>query len=106
MEDFIKSSPVDVVMAKFEETLYMYKKMELGVSQRRGALLSKIPELEKSLNAVVYLSERNTFETYFELNETLMAYGKVKDAQSVCIWLGVISFIISDKNQGWSDGGV
>lgn len=58
--------------------------------QRKKNLSEKIPEIQKTLDMVSFLSSRTeeSFDTQFELNDTLYAKANIDAPQSVYLWLG------------------
>ncbi|KAI8907949.1 Prefoldin subunit-domain-containing protein [Gorgonomyces haynaldii] len=74
---------------KFNEMLSKYKFMETHLIQRQASLQSKIPEIRKSLEMVVFLSKQNDeTELDFELNDTLWLNAVVPKTEHVNLWLG------------------
>lgn len=67
--------------------------METNSLQRRAGLEEKVPELERTIKMVEMLTEKKenseSFETTFELSDTLYAKGVVDAVEEVYIWLGV-----------------
>ena len=67
--------------------------METNSLQRRAGLEEKVPELERTVKMVEMLTEKKenseSFETTFELSDTLYAKGVVDAVEEVYIWLGV-----------------
>ncbi|KAI7870940.1 Prefoldin subunit-domain-containing protein [Spinellus fusiger] len=93
VEDYVsEAEPVEVVLKKFQEAISKYKFMEVNLLQRRKVLEEKIPDIEKTLNMVAYLTEKQTSDepiyTDFELNDTLYAQAKLEATESVYLWLG------------------
>ncbi|KAJ3298864.1 hypothetical protein HDU79_005236 [Rhizoclosmatium sp. JEL0117] len=66
--------------------------MEGHLASRRRGLESKIPEIKKTLDVVLYLLSRSDAEeaitTEFEINDTLWVNAKIESTKTVCLWLG------------------
>jgi prefoldin subunit 5 len=66
--------------------------METHLLTRKSSLISKIPEIQKSLDMVEFLLAKQEasepLETQFELAETLWATAQVPCTTSVNLWLG------------------
>ncbi|KAI9029579.1 Prefoldin subunit-domain-containing protein [Phycomyces nitens] len=80
VEDYVsEAEPVEVVLKKFQEAV-------------RKVLEEKIPEIEKTLAMVGFLTEKQASDepvyTDFELNDTLYAQAKLEATNSVYLWLG------------------
>ncbi|KAL0081855.1 Prefoldin subunit-domain-containing protein [Phycomyces blakesleeanus] len=93
VEDYVsEAEPVEVVLKKFQEAVSKYKFMEVNLLQRRKVLEEKIPEIEKTLAMVGFLTEKQATDepvyTDFELNDTLYAQAKLEATNSVYLWLG------------------
>lgn len=70
-----------------------YKFMEVNLLQRRKVLEEKIPEIEKTIAMVEFLTEKQQggepVYTDYELNDTLYCKAKVEPSGTVYLWLGV-----------------
>ncbi|WWC67726.1 uncharacterized protein I206_101638 [Kwoniella pini CBS 10737] len=53
-----KDAEIQSTMKKFEETTAKYRYMEISLQQRRKALLTKIPDIEQTLQVVNFLQIR------------------------------------------------
>lgn len=63
--------------------------MELSTTRRAASLRDKIPDIQKTLETVLFLSTRSdTLSTAFELNDTLYARAEVTPTEEVYLWLG------------------
>ncbi|KAI8058540.1 Prefoldin subunit 3 [Syncephalis plumigaleata] len=77
-----------------QEVLSKYRFMESSMQQRKRSLLSKIPEIKKTLEMAQYLEERKTNEVtdpmsvQYELHDTLYARALVQPRDTVYLWLG------------------
>ncbi|ORY98045.1 Prefoldin subunit-domain-containing protein [Syncephalastrum racemosum] len=93
VEDYVSDAePADVVLRKFQETISKYKFMEMNKLQHRKVLEDKIPEIEKTVAMVDFLTEKQATEepiyTDYELNDTLYAKAKIAAQGTVYLWLG------------------
>lgn len=67
--------------------------METNLKQNKSQLKVKIPEIEKTLSMVRFLSEKQetgegSVRTHFSLADALYASADVKPTGKVCLWLG------------------
>ncbi|KAJ3322501.1 hypothetical protein HDV06_003045 [Boothiomyces sp. JEL0866] len=96
---FLDGSDHESTLSKFQEMISKYRFMENHLLQRQVGLETKIPEIEKSLELVVFLASKEvTFIltkddsepiiTDFELNDTLWVKAKIPKTNSVNLWLG------------------
>nr|XP_019008710.1 prefoldin subunit [Kwoniella pini CBS 10737]OCF47491.1 prefoldin subunit [Kwoniella pini CBS 10737] len=88
-----KDAEIQSTMKKFEETTAKYRYMEISLQQRRKALLTKIPDIEQTLQVVNFLQIRRKkknepLKTLFELNDTLYAEAQIEETGQVGLWLG------------------
>ena len=71
-----------------------YQFMETNTQRRAVGLRDKIPDIEKTLETVRFLSTvkdtSEPVETTFELNDTLYATASIPPVKEVYLWLGVI----------------
>jgi prefoldin alpha subunit len=70
-----------------------YRRYELGLSQSKYALKNKIPEIEKTLEAVLFLKNQNQSKkptlVNFQLTDGIFIESKIKETtDKVAIWLG------------------
>ena len=77
-------------MKEMEGQLQRYKYMEVVFSKQRSSLKLKIPENEKTLEVVKFLKSKKEEEIKgtYELGNGLYANAKIKNPNSVCLWLG------------------
>ncbi|RKP09091.1 Prefoldin, subunit 3 [Thamnocephalis sphaerospora] len=76
-----------------QEVLSKYRFMEANMLQRKQSMLSKIPEIEKTLQMAKYLEERKAsseepISVQYELHDTLYATARVQPRETVYLWLG------------------
>ncbi|KAJ3114429.1 hypothetical protein HDU96_002099 [Phlyctochytrium bullatum] len=92
VEDFVAPGEVEATLRKFQEMIAKYKTMEAHLTQRKGGLETKLPELKKARDAVNFLIKRKESEeplsSDFEVNETLWLRAHVPPTDTVFIWLG------------------
>ncbi|GAA5966207.1 hypothetical protein JCM3765_006088 [Sporobolomyces pararoseus] len=97
--DFIGGPDGDAESAlkALEESLSKYRFMEQSSLSRKQGLEEKIPELSKTLEMIKVLirkkEEEESFETSFELSDTLYAKGVVEKVDQVYIWLGASTML-------------
>jgi len=82
-----------------------YRYMEMNLTQRKKALLEKIPDIQKTLDMVKFLKARRDGKVQeseeldgeeeiglqkvtFELNDTLFAEAEIENSDVVYLWLG------------------
>ncbi|KAI8897868.1 Prefoldin alpha-like protein [Globomyces pollinis-pini] len=69
-----------------------YRFMENHLLQRQNGLLSKIPEIQKSLDLVNFLSSKRHADepmiTDFEISDTMWVKAKIPPTETVNLWLG------------------
>jgi|TARA_B110000977_G_scaffold67439_1_gene91561 prefoldin subunit 5 len=75
------------------QSLYQqYKQIEQGLQQNRIRLGNKLPEIKRALDTVRLLCDKQgsgeELDMHFELTDSVYAKAKVKDAESVYLWLG------------------
>lgn len=83
VEDIVKNPEQDFenVMKAFQDRLQQYKYMEVSKKQQMSDLNTKIPDIEKNLNIISHIKEKNEtledsdeddkyLETNYELNDT------------------------------------
>ncbi|KAI9339362.1 Prefoldin subunit-domain-containing protein [Obelidium mucronatum] len=93
VDQFVGSAEnVESTLRKFQEMIAKYKTMEGHLASRRRGLESKIPEIKKTLDMVLYIISRSDSDepitTEFEINDTLWVNAKVESTKTVCLWLG------------------
>jgi uncharacterized protein YllA (UPF0747 family) len=60
LESFLKDSNHEQLLLKFQEMINKYRFMENHLLQRQQSLISKIPEIETSLEMTKHLKERSS----------------------------------------------
>ncbi|KAI9024755.1 Prefoldin subunit-domain-containing protein [Hyaloraphidium curvatum] len=92
VEDFLTGSDAETTLDKFSEMRSKYAFMEDQLLRKRRSLQEKIPELEKTLEAVKFFvskqGEEEPIKVRFELNDTLWANARIPPGDKVCLWLG------------------
>ncbi|KAH9879787.1 peptide chain release factor 1 [Plenodomus biglobosus] len=96
VEDYVSDrSQVDTTVNSFKEMISKYQFMQQNTQRRAAGLKDKIPDIRKTLETVVFLSNRSsssspaTLETTFELNDTLYAKAAIPaTTDTVYLWLG------------------
>ncbi|KAJ1674197.1 hypothetical protein EV182_003772, partial [Spiromyces aspiralis] len=95
----------EATLRKFTEATRQYKFMEANLLQRRKSLDSKIPELEKTLEVIKFMMEKErrvrgglqnrsndgdneeAIEAMYELNDTLFAKAKLARTEKANVML-------------------
>ncbi len=76
----------------FDSCSRKYKFMEQVFAQKKLGLESKIPEIKKTLETVLFLKSQETSDAPiacdYELSDTLWAQAKLQNVKSVNLWLG------------------
>lgn len=93
VEDYVTSrSEVESTLKSFQEMISKYQFMESSTQRRLASLQEKVPDIQKTLDMVLFLKNRDAnaeeLETVFELNETLYARATVPRSEEVYLWLG------------------
>jgi prefoldin subunit 5 len=97
ISDYVTTRPeVEPTLKSFNEMIQKYQFMEVNTSRRATGLREKIPDIQKTLDVVCFLKNRNThadndneeLQSYFELNDTLFAKATVQKTHEVYLWLG------------------
>eukprot|EP00904_Undaria_pinnatifida_P013212 jgi/Undpi1/9020/HiC_scaffold_26.g11480.m1 len=83
---------VEAPIGAFNELYSKYKLMESNMDKVKQSMKDKVPEIERSLDLVRHLQERQakqeTVRTYYSLADTVFAQAQLKCDGRVCIWLG------------------
>ncbi|KAH6907351.1 prefoldin subunit [Coprinopsis sp. MPI-PUGE-AT-0042] len=111
VEEYIggEDGDVETTLRTFQDAIAKYRYMDSSLTQRRGSLEEKIPDIKKTLDMVEYLQDRKggksteddeddldedeasasaPLRTTFELNDTLYAEAELSDSDEVYLWLG------------------
>ncbi|KAL8681281.1 MAG: hypothetical protein Q9224_000056 [Gallowayella concinna] len=93
VEDYVSSRvEVDGTMKSFQEMISKYQFMEVNTQRRAAGLKEKVPDIQKTLEMVQFLSSRkpgsDPIQTTFELNDTLYAKAAIPPTDEVYLWLG------------------
>ena len=83
---------VEPTLNALQSLFQQYKQIEQGLQQNRIRLGNKLPEIKRALDTVKLLCDKATtgeeLDMHFELTDSVYAKAKVKDAESVYLWLG------------------
>ncbi|CAM9711920.1 unnamed protein product [Pylaiella littoralis] len=83
---------VETPIGAFNELYSKYKLMESNMDRAKQSMKDKVPEIERSLDLVKHLQERQakkeTVKTNYSLSDTVFAKAELKCDGRVCIWLG------------------
>jgi len=93
LDEFMKNeSSADEALRKMQSNYSTYKLIELKLNQSKASLKNKLPDIQKALEMVQYLSSQQEKEdgitTHFEVSEGIYASAKLQRQDSVCLWLG------------------
>ncbi|EMD00090.1 hypothetical protein BAUCODRAFT_365109 [Baudoinia panamericana UAMH 10762] len=96
VEDYVSSrQDVERCLKNFQEMISKYQFMQANTERRAIGLKDKIPDIQKTLDTVLFLKSRGSddddvepFESFFELNDTLYAKAEVAKTDEVYLWLG------------------
>ncbi|RCI11740.1 hypothetical protein L249_7615 [Ophiocordyceps polyrhachis-furcata BCC 54312] len=93
VEDYVATrQDVEATLQSFQEMISKYQFMEMNLQRRMAGLKDKLPDIQKTLDAVRFLKARkdesDPIETTFEFNDTLYAQAKIPPTDEVYIWLG------------------
>ncbi|KAL7063677.1 hypothetical protein AAHC03_02017 [Spirometra sp. Aus1] len=82
-------STIREALQSLDELYQKYKLMEQAYLQRKLRLLQQLPDIEKTLDVVKHLEEKNTnFDVTFEVSDQLFARAHIDRADKVGVWLG------------------
>lgn len=80
----------ELISVSWENRKYQF--MQQNTEQRAKGLREKVPDIQKTLDMVTFLSTRSSssepLETTFELNDTLYAKALIHSPEEVYLWLG------------------
>ncbi|KAJ2965875.1 hypothetical protein NQ176_g10410 [Zarea fungicola] len=107
VEDYVTSrDEVEGTLRNFQELISKYQFMEMNLQRRMAGLKDKIPDIQKTLDTVLFLKlrkdESEPIETTFELNDTLYARANIPPTEEVSIWLGanvMLSYPIDEAQE-------
>lgn len=92
VDDYMKGKDFEQTMRELQTLFQQYKQIEQGLQQNRIRLGNKLPEIKRALDTVKLLKEKSAsgdeLDMDYELTDSVFAKAKVKDAQSVYLWLG------------------
>ncbi|KAK1440827.1 hypothetical protein QVD17_06659 [Tagetes erecta] len=93
VEAYLNQLGLDVnsTLSFLQERIQQYKVVEMKLLAQQRDLQAKIPDIEKCLDVVATLQAKNSDEallTDFEVSEGIYARAQIKNADSVCLWLG------------------
>jgi prefoldin subunit 5 len=84
--------PVETAIGAFNELYSKYKMYEANLDRTRASTKLKIPEIERSLDLVRHLIEKQgsaeKIKTHYNLADTVYGRAELEGDGRVCIWLG------------------
>ena len=88
----MQGKETEATLNELQSLYQQYKQIEQGLQQNRIRLGNKLPEIKRALDTVKMLCEKTgsgeELDMNFELTDSVYAKAKVKDAESVYLWLG------------------
>jgi prefoldin subunit 5 len=92
VESYMQGKEAEATLNELQSLYQQYKQIEQGLQQNRIRLGNKLPEIKRALDTVKMLCEKagsgEELDMNFELTDSVYAKAKVKDAESVYLWLG------------------
>ncbi|KAI9886635.1 MAG: peptide chain release factor 1 [Watsoniomyces obsoletus] len=93
IEEYVASAEhVEGTLKSFQEMISKYQFMELNTQRRVASLKEKLPEMQKSLDTVRFLSSHTEpsppLKATFSLSDTLYAHANIPPTSEVYLWLG------------------
>ncbi|TPX33451.1 hypothetical protein SmJEL517_g03650 [Synchytrium microbalum] len=92
VDKWMQGEEAESTLRKFDEMLQKYKYMEASSQARKRTLEDKVPEIRKTLDVVKFIMSRTDsaepIDSQFEVNDTLWLNAKIKNPQTVYLWLG------------------
>jgi prefoldin subunit 5 len=93
VDEFLKARNVsaEALIKELDELYGKYRFMEINLLARKRNLLSKLPDIESSLEAVHYLASRQQEApvlTRFEVSDLLYTQAMITKRDKVHLWLG------------------
>ncbi|CAI7783565.1 unnamed protein product [Closterium sp. NIES-53] len=92
VEAFLAGREAPGVIQSLEERMQQYKLLEIKLLTQKRDLQSKLPDIKKSQEIVQTLvkkrEEKQQVRLDYVLADGVFARADVKDADSVCLWLG------------------
>ncbi len=92
VDQYLEGKDVDKVLAQLQENLRTYRMIEQDLLQKRVRSLSKLPELQRAIDIVKQLLDKQasgeSTTTDFMLAEGVYAKAKIDGAKTVNLWLG------------------
>jgi prefoldin subunit 5 len=88
----VGDNPVEPLLKELQERYSQYKLVETQCAQRKQRLIAKLPEIEKALDIVKLLLEKQDAGAEvladYELADNVYAKAKLQSVASVNLWLG------------------
>jgi len=92
VDAYMAGKEAEATLKMLQERYQQYKQAESRVQQMRVRLQAKMPDIKKGLEMVTLLCTKmgtgEEVEADFELSDNIYAKAKIKDAETVNIWLG------------------
>jgi prefoldin subunit 5 len=88
----VGDNPIEPLLKELQERYSQYKMVETQCAQRKQRLIAKLPEIEKALDIVKLLLEKQGAGAEvladYELADNVYAKAKLESVASVNLWLG------------------
>jgi prefoldin subunit 5 len=88
VSSFLKGSNHEQTLLKFQEMIQKYRFMETHLLTRQQGLVSKIPDIKKTLDVVRFMVQDKEFVSDVEINDTLWIKTRIPPQKTVNLWLG------------------
>lgn len=92
LDEYMKDKNADDVLRVINEAYSKYKLMEQRLTQQKASLKAKIPDLEKTIEAVQQLvtaqAAPEPLEVDYQLSDMVFAKARLDKAGTVGLWLG------------------
>ncbi|KAG2438507.1 hypothetical protein HXX76_005058 [Chlamydomonas incerta] len=89
---FLEGKDADRILSQLQENLRTYRMIQEDLVQKRVRTLTKLPELQRAVEIVKHLIEKQesgeATVTDFQLAEGVYAKAKITGAKTVNLWLG------------------
>ena len=92
VEAFVAKFTADAGLVTLRELLNKYNFMFESLTYQKRSLLRKIPDIQQSLETVLFIKRKNadgeTYSTLFPLTDNCHAKAELEPTSSVFLWLG------------------
>ncbi len=89
---FLNQFGKDIAMSALKELLAKFNYMSESLTFQKRSLLRKIPDIQQSLETVLFIKRKNEegekYSTHFPLTDNCHAKAELEPTSTVCLWLG------------------